>query len=66
MAVINATFLLLTLLAIVLSAVTYSRLPIAIPQAIPVSMQPDSNNNEEQTLTNIILLLQDAINTQCI
>ena len=52
MAVINATFLLLTLLAIVLSAVTYNRLLTAIPQAIPVSMQPDSTGGCVSTMFN--------------
>ena len=57
---LNITLLLLSVLAIVLSTVAYKMVPTALPaEAMTVSMQLDSNNNEEQlveaqlTLTNL-------------
>ena len=47
MVLINIIFLLLTLSAIGLSVVTYKRLLKESPEATPVPMQLDSNNNEE-------------------
>ena len=45
---INITPLLLSLLAIVLSAIAYKRLPTALPaEAMMVLMQLDSNNNDK-------------------
>ena len=53
---INITLLLLSISAIGLSVVTYKKLPTALPEAIPVSMQLiDSTNNEE-------LLVQTQLN----
>ena len=53
---INITLLLLTLSATGLSVVTYKKLPMALPEDDPVSMQViDSNNNEE-------LLVQTQLN----
>ena len=52
-ALINITLLLLSVLAIVLSAVAYKMLPTALSlpaETTTVSMQLDSNNNEEQLI----------------
>ena len=44
---INMTLLLLNLSVIGLSVVTYKKLTIALPEATPIVLQLDSNNNQE-------------------